>query len=154
MTAPATQTIAPVDLTFEINCTVKHAFKTYTEHMNKWWPLENHSVDGKKASSCHFEAKVGGRIYEIGENGKEHLWGTVLECGAPNRLRYNWHPGGSPDKVTEVEVLFTDKAGKTELRIIHTGWEVHGDRASERAAGYTSGWQFVVGECFAGFANQ
>jgi uncharacterized protein YndB with AHSA1/START domain len=153
MIATATQKIAPVDLRFDINCSVEHAFKAYTEHMGSWWPLETHSVDGKKASSCHFEVKVGGRIYEVGDGGTEHLWGTVLECDAPNRLCYNWHPGGSPDKVTEVEVLFSDKAGNTELRIIHTGWEVHGERASELATGYTSGWQFVAGDCFVKFAN-
>lgn len=153
MTQTATKPVDPVDLTFDIKCTPEHAFKTYTEHMTKWWPLETHSVDGKKAVSCHMDISVGGRITEQGAGGEEHHWGTVIECVPPNKLRHTWHPGSTPDKATEVDITFTGKDGRTQMRILHTGWEVLGDRASAVQEGYVSGWQFVAGACFVKLAE-
>ncbi len=148
----ATDTLAPIDLSFELNCTVSHAFQAFTTHIAKWWRTDTHSVALAQTRSCHFETKAGGRIYEIAEDGTEHDWGRVLIADAPTRLKFTWHPGRTSGQATEVEITFTAQGDKTTMRLLHRGWEIYGERAEEMRAGYHTGWQFVVGERFGGFA--
>ena len=144
-----TSTLAPVTLSLELKCSAAHAFKVFTAEVAKWWPLDSHSVELEKAKGVVFEAKVGGRIYEIGADGTEHLWGTVLDCRASDYLKYTWHPGGDPKDVhTEVEVTFVETGKTSRLDLVHTGFERYGERAGLIRENYITGWQYVAGECF------
>ena len=145
--------LPPVDLTFDINCTPEHAFEIYTKRMSDWWPLETHSVDGTKSESCHMEGRTGGRIFERGASGVEHLWGTILEWVPPRRLRHTWHPGGDPKKPMEVTITFEQNDKGTRMHLVHTGWEHYGERANAVREGYVKGWGFVAGQCFAELAE-
>lgn len=140
--------LEPVKLSIKLACSPEHAFDTYTTHMGAWWPLDTHAVETDKTDTCTFEARKGGRIYEITSEGKEHLWGTVLECTRPGSLAHTWHPGGDPEKSTKVQIRFESSSDGCRLTLMHEGFEVLGERGPAVRDNYVPGWQFVVGECF------
>lgn len=47
---------------------------------------------------------------------------------------------------TEVEITFSDRDGKTEVVVTHSGWETVGEKAEETRGGYDKGWDYVLGE--------
>jgi len=59
---------------------------------NAWWPSNFYFTQGN--SSFHIEAKAGGRVYELSDEGSELLWGTVLAI-EPNKAM-NWCAPFSP----------------------------------------------------------
>jgi uncharacterized protein YndB with AHSA1/START domain len=128
------------------------AFRLFTERMGSWWPLTTHSVFHAEAVAVTIEPVVGGRVYEATADGRTSDWGRITEWQPGERLAMTWHPGEGSDLATLVEVTFSDGPdGSTQEDLLHTGWEVHGDEASEAAATYRSGWPGVL-ELFAGAA--
>ncbi len=147
-------TIPPVHLEMDLDCSPEHAFSCFTAQISQWWPLESHSVGQADARSAHFIPSAGGEIYEMTSNGTKHLWGTVESANPPESLVFSWHPGGSPDHATRVEVTFTETETGTRMTITHTGWEIWAEDARERRNGYQSGWAFVAGQRFTDFAHK
>lgn len=145
--------LEPVVLTLDLKCTAQHAFEAYTGDMGKWWPLDTHAVETDKATTCIFETREGGRIYEVTSEGTEHLWGTVLECTRPDRIAHTWHPGGDPEKSTRVQIQFESNDDGCRLTLVHEGFEVLGERGPDVRNNYVPGWTFVIGERFKAFAT-
>lgn len=145
--------LEPVSLTLDLVCSVEHAFDTYTDRMSEWWPLGSHAVETDKATKCVVETRRGGRIYEVTSEGKEHLWGTVLECERPGLLRHSWHPGGDPEKPTTVEIRFESSGDGCRMSLVHDGFEILGERGPLVRDQYVPGWNFVAGECFRRLAD-
>lgn len=148
-----TSKLEPVILTLDLACSVEHAFDTWTARMGQWWPLDSHAVETDKATRCVVEPHKGGRIYEITSEGKEHLWGTVLECQRPGLLHHTWHPGGDPEKPTNVLIRFEPNGDGCRLTLVHEGFEILGERGPLVRDNYVPGWQFVAGECFKGLVD-
>lgn len=146
--------LEPVTLSIDLDCSVEHAFDTYTGRMESWWPLDSHAVETDKVQRCVFEPREGGRIYEVTSEGKEHLWGTVLTCERPTLLVYSWHPGGDPEKPTKVQIRFEPGNDGCTLSLIHEGFEILGERGPKARDGYGPGWQYVIGKCFKGLAER
>lgn len=140
--------LEPVTLSLDLDCTVEHAFDTYTANMGDWWPLDTHAVETDKATTCTLEAHEGGRIYEVTSEGKEHLWGTVVECIRPRLLAHTWHPGGDPEKTTNVRIQFESHGDGCRITLVHEGFEVLGERGPVVRDNYVPGWAFVIGERF------
>lgn len=134
--------IAPVVKTVTVEASVERAFGVFTEGIATWWPLSTHSIGLDDAMSVMFEARIGGRIYEVCADGTEHEWGEVVECDPPNRIVYSWQPG-SPAP-TEVEIRFTAEGSRTRVDLEHRYWERLGDRAEEARSDYNSGWDIVI----------
>lgn len=145
--------LEPVTLTVDLNCPVEHAFDTYSGKMGAWWPLDSHAVETDKATNCIIETREGGRIYEVTSEGKEHLWGTVLECRRPDLLIHSWHPGGDPEKPTRVQIRFEPVGKGCRLSLTHEGFEILGERGPSVRDNYGPGWQHVIGACFKGLAD-
>ena len=131
--------------TVTVPLSVEHAFQRFTEQIATWWPLETHSVGQEDAETVTFECKIGGQIFEMSKSGETSLWGTVQEWEPPNRVVFSWHPGGEPGSATEVEIRFSNRDGKTEVVMTHSGWETFGERADEIRGGYDKGWDHVLG---------
>jgi uncharacterized protein YndB with AHSA1/START domain len=123
----------------------EEAFRLFTERMGSWWPLSRHSVYDAEAAGVTMEPRVGGRLYESAMDGRTSEWGTVTVWEPVDRVAVTWHPGYGEELATLVEVTFSDGPdGSTQVDLLHTGWEVHGDEASEAAATYRSGWPGVL----------
>ena len=129
------------------------AFRLYTEGMARWWPLATHSVEEEAAETVVFEPRLGGRIVERAQGGAEHHWGTVTEWDPPAGFAHTWHPGREASSGQLVEVRFVADGDGTRVELVHTGWENLGDQAPRLYEAYDSGWDYILGERFAGAAR-
>jgi uncharacterized protein YndB with AHSA1/START domain len=97
------------------------------------------------------EPKVGGRWFEIGEDGSQCNWGKVLAWEPPTRVLLAWQIGADwkydPDLVTEVEVTFTPiEGGATRVDLEHRNLERFGDKIDTVRAAIDSegGWSGIL----------
>ncbi len=136
--------IEPVVKTINLNAPIEKAFRHFTDNIHLWWPLAEHSLSKQEAKTVIFEAREGGRIYEVEQSGKKREWGRIIECDAPNRVVFSWVLE-APEKATEIEVRFKDDgAGKSSLTLIHRNWENRSDGVEWRGY-YNEGWDGVLG---------
>lgn len=128
----------------DLNVSADRAFSHFTENIHVWWPLATHSLAGSEAKSVVFEARAGGRIYEVEQSGREREWGRVSVCEPPRRLVFSWVLE-APADATEIEVTFESTApSRCRLRLEHRGFERRGEGALWRGR-YDQGWQGVLG---------
>jgi len=120
------------------------AFALFTARMSSWWPLDTHSVGKTDAIDVAFPAQLGGEIVERLRDGGSSVWGTVTRWDPPAGVAFTWHPGGSPDEATSVDVDFEPDGGGTVVRLTHDGWLSRGDGDAARL-GYDTGWDLVLG---------
>lgn len=140
--------IEPVTSEVEVELPQREAFEFFTSHLSRWWPLETHSVSGKRTETAIFELGEGGEIFELAENSEKVLWGTVLEFQPPERVVFSWHPGRPPETAQEIEVRFEATPGGTRVSLEHRGWESFGEGAGKTRELYVGGWAYVLGECY------
>jgi uncharacterized protein YndB with AHSA1/START domain len=134
-----------------VNCSVEHAFETFTDRIHEWWPLATHSIDhyetGTAAETVVFQGGAGGQVYERTKQGEELKWADVIAYEPPNRFVLAWRPKREQDGPrTEIEVTFTDEGGKTRVDLEHRGWDRFGKEAAEARQGYSEGWVSVLDE--------
>jgi hypothetical protein len=95
----------PLELSFEVECPVEHAFDLWARRTSMWRP-SGHSVSADPDLTVTFEPRVGGRIFERTTAGEEHDWGEVLVWEPPRRLVYLSHLRFDRADATEVDVSF------------------------------------------------
>lgn len=125
----------------------EQAFDRFTTGIGVWWPLATHSLGGEaQAQSVGFERiEIGGRLIEWGRDGQSHVWGTLVDLDPPKRVSFTWHVGREPDTAQLIEVTFAPMAdGKTEVTLIHSGWERLGATAAPARESYNEGWNGVL----------
>jgi uncharacterized protein YndB with AHSA1/START domain len=132
-----------------VDCSVEHAFATFTERINEWWPLAKYSIDSDETGSAPetviFQSGAGGQIYERTKNGEDLKWADVVAFEPPRRLVLAWNPSREQERpATEIEVTFTGEGDRTRVDLEHRGWERLGERAAEARQGYSRGWESVL----------
>ena len=134
--------------TITVRCSVEHAFRTFTDDIDGWWPRSHH-IGKSPMTRVHLEPKVGGRCYTDQEDGTECDWGRVLAWEPPSRLVLAWqitHQWGyEPDlaKSSEVEIRFTPEGdGTTRVDLEHRFFSRHGPGgdAMRTAVAAPNGW--------------
>jgi len=141
-----TEDLSPILREFEVDCSLEHAFHTWTRQLDLWWPLKRHSVSQANAASVTIEPQLGGRIFETTRGGEKLLWGTVNLWDPPNRFGYLWHLGeADASEATQVIITFT-ALGRTRTRVTieHKGWENAGPKAGPRRRGNEWGWDGLI----------
>jgi len=133
-----------------VRCSPEQAFSLFTEGVASWWPLATHSVGHERARSAVFEGRIGGRIYEIWDDGQEHEWGEVLVWEPPHRVVYSWQPNPERPAGTEVEVRVAPEGDGARVELEHRGWERLGAEAAEAHESYAGGWDTVLAAYAAG----
>jgi uncharacterized protein YndB with AHSA1/START domain len=119
----------PIQISFDVDCPVDHAFEVWTERISNWWP-RSHTVSAESEADVVLERRVGGRIYERTTAGDEHEWGEVTAFEPPLRLSYLWHIRRDRADATEVAISFTSIDERTtRVDIEHRGWERLGAEA-------------------------
>ena len=131
--------------TINVACSVERAFETFTAGIAGWWPLATHSMGDEHAAAAVFEGSVGGRIYEVWDDGSEHEWGSVVLWEPPGRVVFSWNPNPNRTVFTEVEVRFAPEGDGTRVELEHRGWERLGDEATAVHGSYVTGWDTVLG---------
>ncbi len=147
----ATFPVPPVEKSILVNCGAARAFDAFTGEIDRWWPKDPHSVG--KAKSCGIEPFVGGKAFEIGENGTRSEWGRVTAWNPPYGLTFTWHPGRDEIEGHEVELRFRPEGDGTRVTLIHRGWEkLPPDKQGQRES-YDKGWASVFGEKYKTYAD-
>jgi uncharacterized protein YndB with AHSA1/START domain len=119
----------PIQISFDVECPVAHAFDVWTTRISSWWP-RSHTVSAESDADVVLERRVGGRIYERTPTGVEHDWGEVTAFEPPRRLSYLWHIRRDRADATEVAISFTSLGDRiTRVEIEHHGWERLGAEA-------------------------
>jgi uncharacterized protein YndB with AHSA1/START domain len=134
----------PLKMSFDVSCSVDHAFAVWTDGISNWWPPD-HTVTGRDDVEIVLEGRVGGRIYERTPDGSEHDWGEVTEWDPPRRLVYLWHIGQDRANATTVAIGFqTQGSATTRVEIEHGGWERLGVPGAERRVQNRTGWEGLL----------
>lgn len=135
--------IAPLRITFEVECSPDHAFETWTGKATSWWPPQ-HTVSHEHGATIVFEPRVGGRIFERTSDGGEIEWGRIVEWSPPRRLRYLWHIATDPGNATDVSIQFLRAPGGTRVEIEHGGWDRLGEIGQTWRDANQAGWDGVL----------
>lgn len=148
--------LAPVVKTVEVRRSAADAFRVFVHEATRWWPLHTHAIApyvGAKAIEHVVEPRVGGRVYEITEDGRTFDWGEVLAYEPGARFAMTWQLGEPRAQSGEIEVRF-EPTSDTSCRVtlVHSGWD-RVPKAPEQREGYNNGWIDVFERRFVEFAN-
>jgi uncharacterized protein YndB with AHSA1/START domain len=149
--------LEPVRKSILVRADQAHTFATYTAF--RWWP-KSHSLlpDPAEQVRVVLEPRVGGRWYEVGDNGAESDWGRVLAWDAPRRVLLAWQINGEfkadASALTELEIIFTPEGDGTRVDLEHRGFENYATTAQKlrNAVGNDQGWPTIQGD-FARFVE-
>jgi uncharacterized protein YndB with AHSA1/START domain len=140
---------APVRRSLVVKAGPERAFSVFTEGFGRWWPASHTISAGFKTAVI--EPRVGGRWFQVGEDGTEADWGHVIAWEPPSRLVLAWQIGAEyrfdPNLVTEVEVRFSPEGdGATRVDFEHRHLERLGERAAALREQFESpnGWGFLL----------
>src|SRR6201987_1983818 len=92
-----TVTIAPVRKSIRVNANPAPAFEVFTSGLGRWWP-RTHTIGKPPMQTAVLEPRMGGRWYELSEDGSQADVGKVLVWEPPQRcviswaLNSNWKP--------------------------------------------------------------
>ena len=104
---------------------------------------------GKPAKSLHVDAKLGGRIVEIGHDDTEYHWGTIRSYDPHTSLSMDFHMGLPPENASLVDVRFTELENeRTRVDLTQSNWEAFGDMAEMMRGGYGSGWVIIFEQSY------
>ena len=147
--------IPPIVKSVRVRATPEHAFAVFTTNVIKWWPPA-YTIGQSPMKKVVIEPRVGGRWFEIGEDGSECQWGDVLAWTPSVGLTLAWRITMSwafdPSLLTEVAIGFKDVGGgETEVQIMHSKFENYGTDA-EQALQIFDGWSSIL-ERFADVAR-
>ena len=133
-----------------VDADIERAFAVFTEQMTVWWPPEHH-INAAPMAAAILEPRVGGRWYELGNDGSECEWGVVLAWDPPHHVAVSWHLDGDfqrfdPDMAhtSRVDVRFrAESDGTTRVELEHSGLDHHGPtwRRLRDSISSPGGWQ-------------
>ena len=110
-TTAQVEPLAPVRKTITLSVSQEHAFRVFTDGIDRWWP-RGHHIGSSPMVRIFLEAHEGGRCYTTQEDGTECDWGTVLAWEPPSRVAFawrittDWKFEKDLSKSSEVEVRF------------------------------------------------
>lgn len=116
-----------------VEAPIDKAFSTFVERFGDFKPKE-HNLLGSPIARTTFDPKVGGNIYDVGEDGSECRWARVLAYEPPDRVVFSWDISpywqveSDPANTSEVEVRFVaESPERTRVELEHRHLERHGD---------------------------
>jgi uncharacterized protein YndB with AHSA1/START domain len=127
--------IAPVSKSIRVNAAPVHAFEVFTSGLGRWWPRD-HGIGKLPMKAAVMETRLGGRWYEVSEDGSEATVGKIIVWDPPRRFVMTWDINSQwkPDTTvsSEVEVRFIpDGANATRVELEHRKFEQMGAEAGE-----------------------
>jgi uncharacterized protein YndB with AHSA1/START domain len=130
-----TVTIAPVRKSIRVSASQAHAFEVFTSGLGRWWPRD-HGIGKTPMKAAVMETRLGGRWYELAEDGSRTDVGKIVVWEPPKRfvmtwdINSRWKPDASVG--SEVEVRFIpDGTNATRVELEHRKFEQMGAEAGE-----------------------
>ena len=126
------------------------AFEVFVDKMDTWWPLGKFTVSamaGSPAKGIRVDAREGGQIVEIGADGTEVLWGTILTLDRYSRITMDFHIPRPGDVVTTRPLLELDfqalGPALTRVTLRQSNFEALGDMGAQVRGGYDFGFKMI-----------
>ena len=125
----------------------------FTERFGDFKPREHNLLNVPIADTV-FEPRVGGHIYDRGEDGSLCRWARIIAFEPPSRVVFTWDIGptwqleSDPARCSEVEVRFVaESESSTRVELEHRHIERHGDGWESVAVGVDgdAGWPLYLG---------
>lgn len=135
-----------------VEAPIHTAFAVFTERFGDFKPPE-HNLLASPIAETVFEPRVGGSIYDRGEDGSECHWARVLVYEPPQRVVFSWDIGptwqveSEPDNTSEVEVVFTAEGPRrTRVELEHRNLDRHGPgwESVSGGVGHDQGWTLYL----------
>ena len=148
----AATTANTVRLQIVVDAPIERAFHVFTNDFGSFKPRE-HNLLSVRIAETVFETRVGGHIYDRGEDGSECRWARVLAWEPPHRLVISWdiNPRWQVEtdlsKTSEVEVRFIAEApDRTRVELEHRHLERHGDgwESVRDGVSHEGGWPLYL----------
>ena len=139
--------------TITVPASQQRAFEVFTAQFGAWWP-KDYQIGQSPIRDFIMEPEVGGRWYELDEDGSECDTGRVLAYEPPARvvlawqLDQQWQYDPDAAHASEVEVRFVAEGpSQTRVELEHRGFERHGagTDAVRAAMDAPNGWTAVLG---------
>jgi uncharacterized protein YndB with AHSA1/START domain len=131
-----TITIAPVRKSTRVKASQAHAFEVFTSGLDRWWP-RTHSIGSAPVKSVVMETRLGGRWYQLCEDGTEATVGKILAWEPPHRfvvssdINSQWKADLTVSSEVEVRFL-ADGPDATLVELEHRKFEQMGAEAGEK----------------------
>ncbi|KQZ68975.1 ATPase [Nocardioides sp. Root151] len=123
-----------VRLGITVAVSAERAFQVFTEQFDQIKPREHNLLAPEAIAETVFETRVGGFVYDRGENGSVCRWARVLAFDPPHRFVISWDISPTwqlvtdPAHASEVEVTFTPEGPtQTRVELEHRHFERHGE---------------------------
>lgn len=150
--------LAPIVKTLELRQSPERAFRAFAHEIAAWWPVRTHSrardAAGERTVDVTVEPRIGGRVFETLQDGRELDWGEVLDWQPGARLELSWRLGLPADQATRVAVDFQPLSeGGCRVVLTHSDWERVGADAAGRRDSYDGGWVAVFEHGFGGYVD-
>ncbi|MEV6637047.1 SRPBCC family protein [Actinoplanes sp. NPDC051470] len=135
-----------------VDAPIERAFDVFTQRFGDFKPRE-HNIMGTPIVETVFEPKVGGHIYDRGEDGTECRWARILAFDPPDRVVFSWDIGPTwqveqdPDNTSEVEVRFiAETPERTRVELEHRNLDRHGPgwESVRDGIGQDQGWPLYL----------
>lgn len=140
--SPSLEPASGVYARVSVDAPIEHAFQVFTGDFGRWWPRSYHLGSAPLASAI-IEPRIGGRWYELDDDGTTCDWGMVLVWNPPFHVALSWHLSGDVGLehqryASRIDIRFTSRPdGSTDVELVHAGLDVHGDgrhRRQDRAS--------------------
>ena len=140
-----TATIPPVRKSVRVHASQAHAFEVFTAGLDRWWPRKA-GIGKSPMKIVVMEPQLGGRWYELAEDGSQAEVGKIQIWQPPDRFVISWninaHWKPDPTIGSEVEVRFVAEGPKlTLVELEHRKFEVMGaDAGASMRKDVDGGW--------------
>ncbi|ABM16273.1 MULTISPECIES: SRPBCC family protein [Mycolicibacterium] len=144
--------IEPIRRHIVVNAPVERAFTVFTAQFGDFKPRE-HNLLAVPIVETVFEPRVGGHIYDVGEDGSRCRWARVLDFEPPSRVVFSWDIGptwqveSDASRTSEVEVRFIPETpDRTRVELEHRHLDRHGEgwRSVADGVGGDAGWPLYL----------
>lgn len=135
-----------------VGAPLERAFALFTERFGDFKPKE-HNLLGVPIAATQFDPRVGGHIYDVGEDGSECRWARVLAYEPPSRVVFSWDISPAwqvepePSRTSEVEVRFVAETPETtRVQLEHRHLDRHGPgwESVRDGVGHDGGWPLYL----------
>lgn len=150
-----------VRVSIDVNAPMERTFQVFTERVATWWPAA-YRLGGSDWVDVVIEPRVGGRWFEVADDGADCDWGRVLAWDPPNHVALSWQIGvrfeaqSDPELASRVDVQFVaDGPDRTTVTLVHSDFEKHGEGWEGMRGGvaHEGGWPGIL-TAFAGAAAE
>ena len=145
-----TITIAPVRKTLRVKADQAHAFEVFTSGIGQWWP-RTHSIGDTPVKAVVMETRLGGRWYQLCEDGSEAVIGKIQVWEPPHRFVVSWDISCHWKADTAVSAPRSRSASSpdgpdaTTIELEHRKFERMGEEAGEKMRrDVDGGWPGVL----------